>query len=130
MNGKDISKKLERWNKIAYEASKQCGRQCIPTVQNVDNLKNIIEKFSKYDIVLLPYEKEHGKNLKQVLSKYSNLKKIAVVIGPEGGFSERDLSLLNLPNKETITLGPRILRTETAGMAVLSMLLYEIEFER
>ncbi|MBQ9267285.1 MAG: 16S rRNA (uracil(1498)-N(3))-methyltransferase [Clostridia bacterium] len=128
--GTKNDKKIERWNKIAYEASKQCGRQRIPHVLNVDILKNIIEKFSKYDIVLLPYEKESGKNLKQVLQSNQNVKNIAIVIGPEGGFSENDLAMLDLPNVESITLGPRILRTETAGIATLAMLSYEIEFER
>lgn len=127
---KDSCKKVERWNKIAYEAAKQCGRQRVPIVQNVDILKNIIEKFSKYDIVILPYEKEFGQNLKQVLQRYDVIRNVAVVIGPEGGFSEGDLALLDMPNTEMVTLGPRILRTETAGMAVLSMLSYEIEFER
>lgn len=130
LTGKDSSKKIERWNKIAYEASKQCGRDRVPLVQNVDNLKNIIEKFSKYDIVLLPYEKEFGQNLKQVLQRHKNFENVAIVIGPEGGFSESDLALLKLPNTEMVTLGPRILRTETASLAVLSMLSYEIEFER
>ena len=127
---KDQQKKIERWNKIAYEASKQCGRQKIPKVQNVDNLKNIIEKFSKYDIVLLPYEREYTQNLKQSLNKYTGLKNIAIIIGPEGGFSENEIALLNHSNVEMVTLGPRILRTETAGIATLAMLSYEIEFER
>ncbi len=127
---KKANAKTERWNAIAYEASKQCGRQRVPCVQNVDILKNMIEKFSKYDIVLLPYEREDKRNLKQVLEKHKNLKKIAVIIGPEGGFSEEEISLLDLPNVEKVTLGPRILRTETAGLATLAMLSYEIEFER
>lgn len=127
---KSATKKVERWNKIAYEASKQSGRQKVPKVLNVANLKNIIEKFSKYDIVILPYEKETKQNLKQLLQKHQNLTKVAVIIGPEGGFSENDLSLLNLPNIEKVTLGARILRTETAGIATLAMLMYENEFER
>ncbi len=130
LDEKSASKKVERWNKIAYEASKQSGRQKVPKVLNVENLKNIIEKFSKYDIVILPYEKENKQNLKQLLQKQQNLTKVAIVIGPEGGFSENDLALLNLPNIEKVTLGARILRTETAGMATLAMLMYENEFER
>ena len=90
--------------------------------------ESFIKKFSKYDIVVLPYEKENGQNLKQLLEKNRNIKNIAVVIGPEGGFSDKDLALLNTDNVHSVTLGPRILRTETAGIAVLSMLLYEFEF--
>ena len=66
--------------------------------------------------------------MKQLLEKNRNIKNIAVVIGPEGGFSDKDLALLNTDNVHSVTLGPRILRTETAGIAVLSMLLYEFEF--
>ncbi len=128
LDAKSAQRKVDRWNKIAYEASKQSGRQFVPKVSNVDILKNIIEKFSKYDIVVLPYEKENRQNLKQLLEKNRNVKNIAVVIGPEGGFSDNDLALLNMSNVHSVTLGSRILRTETAGIAVLSMLLYEFEF--
>lgn len=128
LDAKSAQKKVDRWNKIAYEASKQSGRQFVPKVSNVDILKNIIEKFSKYDIVVLPYEKENKQNLKQLLANNKNLKNVAVVIGPEGGFSDNDLALLNISNVHSVTLGSRILRTETAGIAVLSMLLYEFEF--
>lgn len=128
LDQKSAQKKVERWNKIAYEASKQSGRQIVPKVSNLDILKNVIEKFSKYDIVVLPYEKENGQNLKQLLEKNRNIKNVAVVIGPEGGFSDKDLALLDVDNVHSVTLGPRILRTETAGIAVLSMLLYEFEF--
>lgn len=128
LDAKSAQKKVDRWNKIAYEASKQSGRQFVPKVSNVDILKNIIEKFSKYDIVVLPYEKENKQNLKQLLEKNKNVKNVAIVIGPEGGFSDNDLALLNISNVHSVTLGSRILRTETAGIAVLSMLLYEFEF--
>lgn len=129
LDGKTAEKRVERWNKIAYEAAKQSGRQVVPNVLNVDILQNTIEKFSKYDIVILPYEKENGSNIKQVLKKCKKYTKIAVIIGPEGGFSEKDLALLDAPNVCSVTLGKRILRTETAGIAVLSMLSYEFEFE-
>lgn len=128
LDAKSAQRKVDRWNKIAYEASKQSGRQFVPKVSNVDILKNIIEKFSKYDIVVLPYEKENKQNLKQLLAKNKNVKNVAIVIGPEGGFSDNDLALLNISNVHSVTLGSRILRTETAGIAVLSMLLYEFEF--
>ena len=78
----------------------------------------------------MPYENEHKVNLKQVLNRHSDLKNIAIIIGPEGGFSDDEVTLLNHSKVEKVTLGPRILRTETAGIAVLAMLSYEIEFER
>lgn len=125
---KSASKKVERWNKIALEAGKQSGRQKIPKIKNINNLKNLIENISKYDILLLPYECEKEITLKSVLRNLdANVKNIAIMIGPEGGFSENDLKLLDLPNVKKVTLGPRILRTETAGLATVTMVLYELQ---
>ncbi|MBO5143560.1 MAG: 16S rRNA (uracil(1498)-N(3))-methyltransferase [Clostridia bacterium] len=132
LDEKNIDKKLDRWNKISAEASKQSGRQKIPQVHRVINLKNIIENISKYDIVLLPYENEKSATIKDTLKvcmeRNPKIKDIAVIIGPEGGFSEDEIKKLNdIENVRTVTLGPRILRTETAGLATLSMLVYEFE---
>lgn len=128
LDEKSASKKVERWNKIAQEAGKQSGRQKIPKVKNINNLKNLIEILPKYDILLLPYECEKEVTLKSVLRNLDkNVKNIAIFIGPEGGFSENDLKLLSLPNAKKVTLGPRILRTETAGLATVSMVLYELQ---
>ena len=129
---KSIDKKLDRWNKIAVEASKQSGRQKVLKVHRVINLKNIIENISKYDIVLLPYENEKSATIKDTLKSLLDRKvlvnDIAVIIGPEGGFSDEEVSTLNkFENVHTVTLGPRILRTETAGLATLAMLIYEFE---
>ena len=125
---KNIDKKLERWNRIALEAGKQSGRQKIPVVENPIKLKNLIENISKYDILLLPYECEKDVTIKSVLrSLNKDCKNIAIMIGPEGGFSEEEIKLLDLENVKRVTLGPRILRTETAGLATLAMVLYELQ---
>ena len=123
------NKKIERWNKIAAEAAKQSGRQLIPIVENVVNLEKIVENLSKYDIVIVPFECEKDSTLKNILKNVKNkIENIAVVIGPEGGFSEKDIEILEkAPNVEKVSLGTRILRTETAGLATLAMLLYEYE---
>lgn len=132
LDEKGIDKKLDRWNKISAEASKQSGRQKIPQVHRPINLKNIIENISKYDIVLLPYENEKSATIKDTLKvcieNSTVINDIAVIIGPEGGFSEDEVNTLNkFENVHTVTLGPRILRTETAGLATLAMLVYEFE---
>lgn len=128
LDEKSTPKKVERWNKIALEAAKQSGRQKVPVVQNPIKLKNSIENISKYDIVILPYECEKEVTLKKILKSLDKgLKNIAIVIGPEGGFSEEDLKVLDLPNVKKVTLGPRILRTETAGLATISATIYELE---
>lgn len=122
-------KKLDRWNKIASESAKQSGRQKIPIVENIENLENIVENLSKYDIVIVPFECEKDKSLKMALkNKEKKHQSIAIIIGPEGGFSDKDITMLeNLSNVVKVSLGQRILRTETAGIATLAMILYEYE---
>lgn len=132
LDSKNETKKIDRWQKIAKEASSQSGRQIIPRVLPCINFKNIIENIGKYDIVLLPYENENGLNLKQCLSDFkknhNNIDNIAVIIGPEGGFSEAEISSIkDNPKVQLVTLGKRILRTETAGIACISMIAYEFD---
>lgn len=127
-NGNE-KKKIDRWNKIALEAAKQSGRQKIPVVENIVNLENIVENLSKYDIVIVPFECEKDKSLKVALKEIKNEhQSIAIVIGPEGGFSDKDIGILDkLSNVVKVSLGKRILRTETAGIVTLAMILYEYE---
>lgn len=128
VTGNNEDKKLERWNKISAEAAKQCGRQRVPTVDMAINFENIIENISKYDIVIVPYESEENISIKQVLNDVkSNIASIAIVIGPEGGFSGEEIATLIEKGARICTLGPRILRTETAGIVAVSMINYELE---
>lgn len=128
LDEKSADKKIERWNKIALEAAKQSGRQKVPVVQKPIKLKNLIENISKYDILILPYECEKENNIKAVLKNVKkDCKNIAIMIGPEGGFSEEEIKTLELENVRMVTLGPRILRTETAGLVTLAVVLYELQ---
>lgn len=129
LDEKNEGKKIERWQKIAKEAATQSGRQKIPYVEKAINLKNSIEKLSKYDIVIVPYECEKGNYIKNVLRNMDeNVKNIAIVVGPEGGFSDGDIEVLSeLTNMKKVSLGPRILRTETAGFVTLAMAIYELD---
>lgn len=128
LDEKTKEKKLARWQKIAMEASKQCKRVYIPQVNQVDNIKNIVEKLYNYDIVLVAYENEQNNFLKQELIKNKSAKKIAIVIGPEGGFDEEDLKYFENSSKiKMVSLGENILRTETAGFAMLAILKYEFD---
>lgn len=129
LDEKNQAQKIKRWQKIAKEASMQSGRQKIPSIKNAINLKNIIEKLSKYDIVIVPYECENKNYIKNALKCFDEKNKnIAIVIGPEGGFSENDITLLSsIENTEKVSLGPRILRTETAGFVTLAMIMYELD---
>ena len=129
LDEKNELKKLERWQKIAKEAATQSGRQMIPIIENTINLQNSIEKLSKYDIVIAPYECEFENSLWHTLKSLdADVRQIAVVIGPEGGFSEHDIEVLKtLKRVQMVSLGKRILRTETAGIVTVSNILYELE---
>ncbi len=132
---KDKNKKIERWQKISEVASKQCGRDIIPKINNIVNVKNICDFIKNYDIVLVAYENEIESTLKEKLKylkqhiNYDNQNKIkiGVVIGPEGGLEEQDVELLKENKAKIITLGKRILRTETVALNVLSIIMYELE---
>ena len=134
LKDKDKIKKIERWQKISVVAAKQSGRNIIPEINQVENLKNICETFDKYDSVLVAYENEKEntiKNeLKQLKEKNQNKNedvKIAILIGPEGGITEEEVEIAKKKGAKIITLGKRILRTETVALNVLSIIMYELE---
>lgn len=135
LNEKDKSKKIERWQKISEVAAKQCGRDIIPQINNIINIKNICNLIQKYDMVLVAYENEEKNTLKEQLEnikKQNNSKskvKIGIIIGPEGGLEEKDVETLKENGAKVITLGRRILRTETVALNVLSIIMYELENE-
>ena len=127
LDSKSASKKQERWQKIAEVAAKQSGRDMIPQINNVMNIKNICNILEDYDIVLVPYENEKNTTLKEVLKELPKKDlKIAIIIGPEGGFEEKEIKALEQNDYKIVTLGNRILRTETVAMAMTSVILYEL----
>ena len=122
--------KRERWQKIALEAARQSGRGIVPEVAEPMLFKDALKSASAAsDLILIPWEEEKGETLKQRLRSEDRdkLSEIAVFIGPEGGFSGNEASMAKTNGAISVTLGKRILRTETAGPAVLAMILYEIE---
>ena len=127
LDDKSAIKKIERWQKIAEAAAKQSKRDGICKINNIINIKNICNMVQNYDIVLVPYENEEQLSLKEVLKTLSNSQnlKIAIVIGPEGGFEEKEIEILKQNNCKIITLGKRILRTETVSIAMSSIIMYE-----
>ena len=126
-NGK-MDKKIQRWQKIADEAVKQCRRGKIPEIGEDLTFSQMAEQLKDYDCVLFPYENEEDRSLKAGLrSLTSKPKNLAIIIGPEGGFSDREAALLKEKGALRVTLGKTILRTETAGLAAIAMVLYELE---
>ena len=123
---KDKEKKKQRMQRIAYEAAKQCGRAKIPEVCQVLSFKEAVNDSKNSDLKLLPYESESVNGLKSALLKNKDAKTISVFIGPEGGFADEEIDLAKESGFEIVTLGPRILRTETAPLACISAIMYEL----
>ena len=121
-------KKIERWQRIAYEAAKQSKRGIIPVIKSPQTLTDILKQVAVYDLLILAYEDENKLTLKAALAAYeekcdiSKAAKIGVIIGPEGGFDPQEVAACQAAGVVSVTLGARILRTETAGMVVLSQL--------
>lgn len=130
LNGKE-DKKIDRWKKIAEIAAKQSMRDKIPIVNNIETINDIINKRNELDILLIAYENEKNNTLKQELKKIKGKNKkynIGILIGPEGGIDKSEIEiLLKYRNVKIVTLGNRILRTETAGLVMASNIIYELE---
>lgn len=128
IDSKKEDKVITRWNSIAMAAAKQSGRGIIPKVENVVKFSDAIKEAKSMQSAIIPYEKAKGiDNSRQIIKGLGDKKEIAVFIGPEGGFSNEEIEIATNNGINTITLGHRILRTETAGLTVLSILMFELE---
>ncbi len=123
---KEYEKKRERLSKVMLSASKQSGRGVVAEIAPLCSFKEMLEKIGDYDLFLFPYELEDKTSLKSQIKGFSG-KKIALIIGPEGGFSVKEAEGLISAGAKSVSLGKRILRTETAGMATIFNILYELE---
>ncbi|MPM47214.1 Ribosomal RNA small subunit methyltransferase E [bioreactor metagenome] len=121
-------KKVDRWNRIALEACKQSKRSLIPVINTPIEFEELQEALNKYDLIVVPYENQKGEGIKYVVNEVKNkeIKDVAIIIGPEGGFEESEIQSFKDLGAYIVTLGPRILRTETAGFTALSLLMYEL----
>lgn len=123
---KDNEKKQKRMQRIAYEAAKQCGRAIVPEIGHVLSFKEAVADALGFDLKLVAYEAETESSLKATLTQNKDAKSIALFIGPEGGFDISEVNLAKENGFNIITLGPRILRTETAPLACISAIMYEL----
>ena len=129
LDSKSESKKIERWQKIAESAAKQSGRNFVPEIRNILKIEDIAKLTNIYDSIIVCYENEKENYIKNELLKLKNKEnvKIAVIIGPEGGLEETEVEFLKQNGASVITLGNRILRTETVALNLLSIIMYELE---
>ena len=124
-NAERFKRKLDRWNEIVKTASEQSGRAILPTVTGIVNFQHVVETASSHDLCLMAYERETRMSLRQALCP--GARSVLSIIGPEGGFTDAEVELARGAHIATITLGPRILRTETAGLSMVSQILFALD---
>jgi 16S rRNA (uracil1498-N3)-methyltransferase len=121
---KKEQKRRERWQKIAKEAAEQAHRTLIPSVADGMTFTQLMNNLDGFDLVIVPYEGEKVRGLRDVLQERPDVKHVCVVIGPEGGISDLEIETALAAGAVPVTLGPRILRTETAGLVAAACICY------
>ncbi|RNB82303.1 16S rRNA (uracil(1498)-N(3))-methyltransferase [Brevibacillus fluminis] len=127
LDAKKEAKKLERWQKIAKEAAEQSHRAVLPEIYAPVSFEALLKASKNYSAAVIAYEKEEENGLRGVLTGLTPGDSLLVLIGPEGGFSEDEVSRAQAAGIRSVTCGPRILRTETASQYVLSAVSYQFE---
>lgn len=128
LDEKKAVKKAERWRQIAVSAAKQAGRGYIPEVAPVSSYQEALMQAEKLDVILIPYELERGmRETREIIEEIRPGQSVAVFIGPEGGFEKEEVEQALGCGARAVTLGRRILRTETAGLTALSVLMFHLE---
>ena len=127
LDAKRAENKIRRWNAIAESAAKQAKRTIVPKVTEQMTYQQALEMARELDVVLVPYENERGMDYtRETIRNIKPEQSIGIFIGPEGGFADEEIAKLDA-DMHKISLGRRILRTETAGLATLAMLIYELD---
>lgn len=116
--------KITRWTRIAKEAAQQSKRDLFPKINDIISFAGMIELI-KGENIIVPYEEEKNNRIRDAIKSIKN-GRVNLIIGPEGGFAQKEIETLRGIGANTVTLGPRILRTETAGIVAASILLYEL----
>ncbi|TCP53310.1 16S rRNA (uracil1498-N3)-methyltransferase [Tumebacillus sp. BK434] len=124
-DNKKEQKRRERWQKIAKEAAEQAHRTIIPSVGVGMTFKQLLNHLDGFDLVIVPYEGEKARGLRDVLQEHGQPEHICVVIGPEGGIADGEIEAALAAGAIPVTLGPRIMRTETAGLVAAACICYQ-----
>lgn len=128
LDDKKAKSKITRWQGIAEAAAKQSKRRIVPQIMDVMTFKEALEFVQDFEVKLIPYElAENMSRTRELIGALQPGQRIAVFIGPEGGFEEAEVKDAMACGTEPITLGRRILRTETAGLTVMSWIMYQLE---
>ncbi|MEO8971506.1 MAG: 16S rRNA (uracil(1498)-N(3))-methyltransferase [Ktedonobacteraceae bacterium] len=124
--------KIARWQRIIQEAAEQCDRSRLPELQPILSLPHILNDIPKDTFALMPWEEEHALSLRDALNAYQHSSStspmtIMLFIGPEGGLTAEEVTLAQQHGVQSVTLGPRILRAETAALAAVANVMYALE---
>lgn len=127
--GNHFVKKVQRWQAVSDEAVKQCRRGIIPKVSMPISLEQVLSEMKENDLNLFFFEEERNQSVKEVLRRVSRdaVKTVGILIGPEGGFSEREAERITEAGALSVSMGKTVLRVETAAVAALAMVMYELE---
>jgi len=131
-------RRLARLNRIATEAAEQCGRSRVPGIRGLMAFGDLVKSVPRYDLAIVAWEEEDGLSLREALHRVSGfplrsnpetpgVASVLLVIGPEGGLTEREVSALKAAGAVSVSLGPRLLRTDTAAIATCAAVMYELE---
>lgn len=128
LDAKKVQAKISRWQGIAEAAAKQSKRDVIPVIGELMSLKEALKEAADFEVSMMPYENAEGMAYtRSLLESICPGQRVAIFIGPEGGFDDSEVEAALSMGTKPVTLGRRILRTETAGLAILSMLVYVLE---
>ena len=128
LDDKKAQSKQSRWQSIAESAAKQSKRNIVPEILEVSSFEDAIKFAKTLDLILVPYENEEGMTAtKEALQELKNVKSVGIFIGPEGGFETKEIEKVTAADAKIISLGRRILRTETAAITAVSMCMLSIE---
>lgn len=128
LDAKKAQAKISRWQGIAEAAAKQSKRDVIPVIGELTTLKEALKEAADFEVSMMPYENAEGMAFtRKLLEGIQPGQRVAIFVGPEGGFDESEVEAALSMGTKPMTLGRRILRTETAGLAILSMLVYVLE---
>lgn len=128
LDAKKAAKKVERWNGISESAAKQSGRNIVPEISQVMTFAEAVARAKELDVALIPYELAEGMQAtREIIGNIKPGQSVGIFIGPEGGFDSAEVEKAQAAGVSPVTLGKRILRTETAGLTMLSILMYHLE---
>lgn len=122
-------KRLQRWRKIALEASEQCGRSRTPCITGILSFDDLVELIPRFSLALVAWEEEDGSSLRQAIEKRRDADSALVIIGPEGGLTAKEVDAAKSRGAISVTLGRRLLRTDTAAVATCAAVMYELDGE-